>query len=179
MVLEINIKNNKRTIELVTESNIHDLSYIYLDTYDNRKNYLSNAANDHSYKFLKSELSPVVNSSKTTYSITNTMLEVSKITGLYILTVMYDDGTSEQKIIYDETEIYCVRIKYMSKICNTCSDIASNRMLINLMFNETLFKNSIKLDLIEDAIKYYTEIYRPVCKDGMVTNSCSTGMCSI
>lgn len=179
MILDINIKNNKQTVELISENSVHEIAFIYMDTYDNRDNYMSTEDGKHSFKFPYSTLSPVVTGMYTTYTINASMLNLDRIVGLYILTIVYDDDTIEQKIVYDTNELYCIRMKYMEKVCNTCTDIANNRMLINLMFNEMLLRNSIALNLIDDSLKYYTDIYRPVCKNGIVSNKCSSGLCNI
>ena len=47
------------------------------------------------------------------------------------------------------------------------------------MFKETLFNNAISLNLIDDALKYFTDIFRPFCKNGVVTRNCSNGLCTI
>ena len=179
MIIDKKIINNKTKIEFTIDNAVHEVGYIYLDTYDNRDNYLSEIESKHSFKFLYDDLNPQVNPSTTIYEISADMLGSDRITGLYILTLIYDDETFEHTIIYDTNELYCIRVKYIDKACKTCTDIANNKLLINLMFKETLFNNAISLNLIDDALKYFTDIFRPFCKNGVVTRNCSNGLCTI
>lgn len=177
MVLEINIKNNKQDIEFIVENRTQDVKYVYLDTYENSKNYLSMEEMDHSFKLNASDILVEQGITKSTYSISSEQLSMKRIIGLFVLTIYYDNGNIENRIVYDLNELYCVRMNYIQNICNTCCDNKRERMLIVLMFREMLLRNSIAFNLVDDALKYYTEIFRPFCKKDHPVNKCLTGLC--
>lgn len=179
MVLEINFKNSKLDVEILINNRNSEIRYIYMDTYENRCNYLSEYAPDHSHVFNHNEIFVSSTPTTSTYNISAAQLDTPNgITGLYIMTILYDSGKIERRIVYDLNELYCVRMKYITPICESCHDKAQYRALVVLMFRETLLRNAIAFNLIDDALSYYTDIFRPFCNNHTV-QSCISGMCGI
>lgn len=179
MILNIEIINNKSDIEITIENRIRDIKYVYLDTFENHKNYLSKDDNKHSYKFLREDILIEEDNVVSKYRINKSKLNPKKIIGLFILTIMFDDGTIEHRIIYDLNELYCIRVKYLTNCCNNCRDTANYKGLTVLMFREMLLRNTIALNMIEDALKYYKDIYRPFCKGFSTFQQCCMGICKL
>ena len=179
MIVEVNIKNNKKNIELIVDNIFKDVRFIYIDEYSNRKNYLSEDPSLHSFKFNKDEILYESSNTKSIYNISSTLLNKNRISGLYILTVFFNDGSIEHRIIYDLNELYCIRVNYLFNDCNICTENANTRMLTILMFRELLLRNAIALNLIDDALNYFTDIKRNFCNNLSNINTCSSGLCNI
>lgn len=186
MILDINIINNKSDIEFLVDIKTKDVLYVYLDVYENHSNYLSNDDTKHTYKFNGLDIIVGRDSMVSRYRINKDLLiPDQKILGMYILSVVYDDGSIEHAVAYDLNELYCLRLKYMTNCCDTCQDSASYKKLITLMFKEMLLRNAMGLNMVDESLKLYREIFRPFCKDGSLNESintsqfCSSGICKI
>ena len=178
MILEVNIKNNKTIVEIISDNRIRNISKVYLDTYDNRKNYLSPNDSLHTYLFKGQDIIVEEQAIQSIYNIKSDQINHPRFVGLYILTAVYNDGYIESKIVYDLNELYCIRMDYIKNTCNNCSDIANKRKLTLLMFREMLLRNSIAVNNISDSLDYYKDLFRINCYDNSIS-SCSNGMCNI
>lgn len=179
MILDIKIINNKSDITFSVDIRTKDVKYVYLDVYENHKNYLSNDDAKHTYKFEKSTIFVDQDLMQSNYKINKDLLIPGKtISGLYILSIIYDDNSIEHGIAYDLNELYCIRMRYITKCCNNCKDTANYKNLTVLMFKEMLLRNSISLNLVDDSIAYYTEIFRPFCKGFSSIKQCTNAVCS-
>lgn len=176
MILNTNIKDNKKTIEFDIDGRLHDVRYIYLDTYENSKKYLSPDDRDHSYKLTADQIFVSESLYRSVYEIKAEQLNLNKFIGLYILTVVFDDGEIEHRIIYDLNELYCVRFDYLTKTCLACNDTANYNKLTILMFKEMMLRNYIAMNNIEKSLEYYNDIFKPYSRNNKVM-TCISGMC--
>ena len=65
MIIDKKIINNKTKIEFTIDNAVHNVAYIYLDTYDNRDNYLSEIEEKHMLVIKKRLQSEFRNSQRT------------------------------------------------------------------------------------------------------------------
>lgn len=174
MVLNTKIIDNKHTIWFDVDSKLHDVKYIYLDLYKNRNFYQSPLDGEHSYRFDGYDIIKSKTFARSEYAIAADRIGEKRINGLYILTVIFDDGSIDRRIIYDLNELYCLRVKYLTKSCVSCDDKANFKMLTILMFREMLLRNAVNLNMIDESLNYYSDIFRPFCDefDTKVVTSC-------
>lgn len=165
MISDIKIIENKTKLTFTEKISSKKIEYIYLDSFKNHKNISSYKDSDHDFKFIESDILSEIGKNRYTYSISAEKLNLDKIFGLYIITVVYNNGDIEHNIAYDFNELYCIRAQYIFELCNNCNDKAREKALVNLMLKESMLRNSIELNILHDSLKYYGYIIKPFCKE--------------
>lgn len=187
MISNIYIENNRKAVTFSVNASEQDtLKYIYVDLFSNRKNITSTNPEEHSYKIYAKDMHVESNAWEHIYRLSSKMLCQDYFESLYIITFVYNNDKTEQKVIFNENELYFLRLNYLTKHCNNCIDKNSSKIIMNLLFRETLLKNAIALNRIDDSVNYYEDVIKAYgCYSksdkiyNNVTSKCSSGTCKV
>jgi len=101
--------------------------------------------------------------------------------GVYIVSMYFDANETTHQIIFNDNQIYCFRRQLMDKVCIPCEDKKMFKKLELFMFFEIMFKDSVRANRIDEAMKYYKKMLQVVGLKSTVAGdpAYSTNPCSI
>jgi hypothetical protein len=146
----------------------------YIDTYCNRCNLLDEDAKNHDWVLTSNdvELYTKVIDGHYVYTIPAALLGLSRFDGLYVVSCAFTDAYLYTNIVYDMDNLYCYRYELMKNVCVPCDDIHKYSKLIEFMFAEMMFRNTVNLARYDDALGYYGTLLSIVGRCNCCSNCC-------
>jgi len=146
----------------VTLPSCPPVKFIYVDSYNHRTHYPRENPGIHELVIRPADIthSTVSDDCCITYTIIAEQFCRTDFKGLFIITVAYEDGGNHSTIVFDEELFYCLRVTLFERICVPCVDNKQFHKLELLFMRETMFRESVALNRVDDALKYYGEVLR-------------------
>lgn len=156
---------------------------IAINDYDHRADFL-NGKYQYELDIIIDNIETYTDGSNTRqiYDVLSYKIGEDKLDKIYGVALIGNNNRLIKKtVVFDFTQLYGIRYSLAISDCIPCLDAHSKDKLLKLMFRETMLRDAVMLNKIQDAFRYYRDLMFLVkCEKFECSNGrCKNGMCTI